>query len=113
MNGVKLLWDKNEEKNYQGKLLPKGDIWVKLCCLNKVLQRNHGSSVHLAKQSFYKVSSAGELEKEMASHSNVLASRIPGTGEPGRLASMGSHRVGHDWSDLAAAAAVLGKMDSS
>ena len=36
------------------------------------------------------------LEKEMATHSSVLARRIPGTGEPGRLPSMGSHRVGHD-----------------
>ena len=36
------------------------------------------------------------LEKEMAIHSNVLAWRIPGTGEPGGLPSMGSHRVGHD-----------------
>ena len=36
------------------------------------------------------------LEKEMATHSSVLASRIPGTGEPGGLPSMGSHRVGHD-----------------
>ena len=44
------------------------------------------------------------LEKEMATHSGVLAWRIPGTGEPGGLPSMGSHRVGHDWSDLAAAA---------
>ena len=44
------------------------------------------------------------LEKEMATHSSVLAWRIPGTGEPTGLASMGSHRVGHDWSDLAAAA---------
>ena len=43
----------------------------------------------------------------MASHSNVLAWRIPGTGEPGGLLSMGSHRVGHDWSDLAAAATAL------
>ena len=47
------------------------------------------------------------LEKEMATHSNVLALRIPGTGEPGGQPFMGSHRVGHDWSDLAAAAAVL------
>ena len=47
------------------------------------------------------------LEKEMATHSSVLAWRIPGMGEPGGLPSMGSHRVGHDWSDLAAAAAVL------
>ena len=39
----------------------------------------------------------------MATHSSVLAWRIPGTGEPGGLPSMGSHRVGHDWSDLAAA----------
>ena len=45
------------------------------------------------------------LEKEMATHSRVLAWRIPGTGEPGGLPSLGSHRVGHDWSDLAAAAA--------
>ena len=41
----------------------------------------------------------------MEIHSSVLAWRIPGTGEPGGLPSMGSHRVGHDWSDLAAAAA--------
>ena len=45
------------------------------------------------------------LEKEMATHSSVLAWRIPGTGEPGGLPSMGSYRVGHDWSDLAGAAA--------
>ena len=45
------------------------------------------------------------LEKEMATHSSVLAWRIPGTGEPGGLLSMGSHRVGHDRIDLAAAAA--------
>ena len=44
------------------------------------------------------------LEKEMATHSSVLAWRIPGMGEPGGLLPMGSHRVGHDWSDLAAAA---------
>ena len=43
------------------------------------------------------------LEKEMATHSIVLAWRIPGTGEPGGLPSMGSHRVGHGGSDLAAA----------
>ena len=41
----------------------------------------------------------------MAAHSSVLAWRNPGTGEPGGLPSMGSHRVRHDWSDLAAAAA--------
>ena len=45
------------------------------------------------------------LEEEMATHSSVLAWRIPWTEETGGLQSMGSHRVGHDWSDLAAAAA--------
>ena len=43
----------------------------------------------------------------MATHSSVLSWRIPGTGKPGGLPSMGSHRVGHDCSDLAAAAAVV------
>ena len=47
------------------------------------------------------------LEKEMATHSSILAWRIPGTEEPGGLQSMGSHRVGHDWCDLAAAAAAV------
>ena len=45
------------------------------------------------------------LEKEMATHSSVLAWRIPGTAEPGGLPFMESHRVRHDWIDLAAAAA--------
>ena len=52
------------------------------------------------------------LEKEMATHSSVLAWRIPGTEEPSGLPSMGSHRVGHDGSVLAAAAAAerIGKV---
>ena len=45
------------------------------------------------------------LEREMVTHSSVLAWRIPGTGKPGGLLSVGSQRVRHDWSDLAAAAA--------
>ena len=45
----------------------------------------------------------------MAPHSSVLAWRIPGTGEPHGLLSLGSHRVGHNWSDLAAAAATVVK----
>ena len=45
------------------------------------------------------------LEKEMATHSSVLAWRIPGMGELGGLPSLGSHRVGHDSRNLAAAAA--------
>ena len=42
----------------------------------------------------------------MATHSSVLAWRIPGTEEPGGLPSMGSHRVGHNWRNLAAAAVI-------
>ena len=49
------------------------------------------------------------LEKEMATHSSVLAWRIPGMAEPGGLPSLGSHRVGHDWSDLTATAAERSK----
>ena len=45
------------------------------------------------------------LEKEMATHSSILAWKIPGTEEPSGLLSMGSRSVGHNWSDLAAAAA--------
>ena len=54
---------------------------------------------------FHLVSPSWTWKKEMATHSSVLAWRIPGTGEPGGLPSMGSHRVGHDWSNLAAAEA--------
>ena len=43
----------------------------------------------------------------MATHSSVLAWRIPGTGEPGGLSSMGSHRVGHDCSDLVVVVVVV------
>jgi len=50
------------------------------------------------------------LEKEMATHSSVLAWRIPGTGDPHGLPSMGSHRVGHDWNDLAEAAAAAARL---
>ena len=50
------------------------------------------------------------LEKEMATHSSILNWRIPGMGEPGGLPSMGLHRVGHDWSYLAAAAATAASL---
>ena len=53
------------------------------------------------------------LEKEMVTHSSVLAWRIPGTGERGGLPSMGSHRVRHDWSDLAAAVAAASSLPSN
>ena len=48
------------------------------------------------------------LEKEMTTHSSILAWRIPWMEEPGGLPSRGSHRVGHNWSDLAAAAVFVG-----
>ena len=53
------------------------------------------------------------LEMAMATHSSVLAWIIPGTGEPGGLPSVGSHRVGHDSSDLAAAASSIGSNPSA
>ena len=52
------------------------------------------------------------LEKDMATHSGLLARRIPGMGEPGGLLSMGSHRVRHDWCNLAAAAEKLSTLIS-
>ena len=52
-------------------------------------------------KAFYTTSNNIILEKEMATHSSILAWRILWTEEPGGLPSMGSHRVGHDWSDLA------------
>ena len=53
------------------------------------------------------------LEKEMATHSSVLAWKLPGTEEPGGLPSMGLHRVGYDCSDLAAAAAAVLELNQS
>ena len=54
------------------------------------------AAVHGVAKSRTQLSDFHALEKEMATHSSVLAWRIPGTGEPGGLPSMGSHRVGHD-----------------
>ena len=64
-----------------------------------------GSQTWLSDFTFTSHFSLSCIGEEMATHSSVLAWRIPGTGKPGGLPSMGSHRVGHDWSDLAAAAA--------
>ena len=50
------------------------------------------------------------MEKAMATHSSTLAWRTPGTEEPGGLPSMESHRVGHDWCNLTAAAAPFPKL---
>ena len=67
------------------------------------------AAVHRVTQSqtwLKRLSMMHALEKEMATHSRILAWRIPGMEEPGGLPSMGSHRVRHDWGDLAAAAAI-------
>ena len=62
------------------------EIWGKKELVYKKVEekKSRGSQVQI------------NMEKEMATHSSVLAWRIPGTGEPGGLPSMGSHRVGHD-----------------
>ena len=72
------------------------------CLENPVDGRAWWATVHEVVKSWTRLSSFSftfhfhELEKEMATHSNVLALRIPGRGEPGGQQSMGSHRVGHD-----------------
>ena len=73
-------------------LVDRGAWWV---AVHRVTQ----SQTHLKQLSMH------ALEKEMAAHSSIPAWRIPGTEEPGGLLSMGSHRVRHNWSNLAAAAA--------
>ena len=63
----------------------RGTWWATVCGVAKRLLSNFTFTFH-----------CHALEKEMATHSSVLAWRIPGTEKPGRLQSMGSHRVGHD-----------------
>ena len=79
--------------------LLKDNCFTEFCCFLSNLNMNH---FHFH-----------ALEKEMATHSSVLAWRIPGMGEPGGLPSMVSHRVGHDWSDLAAAAGAISSKESA
>ena len=68
---------------------------------------------HRVRHNWRNLACTHALEKEMATHSSVLAWRIPGTEEPGGLLSMGWHRVGHNWSDLAAAAATISSFRGS
>ena len=82
---------------------------LQYCCLEHPMDRGAWwAAVHGVAKSWTRLSKFTftfhfhVLEKEMTTHSSVLAWRIPGTGEPGGLPSMGLHRVGHDWSDLAA-----------
>ena len=67
---------------------------VRLLCPCNFPGKNTGVGSHFLLQGIFPNQDA--LEKEMAAHSSVLTRRIPGTGEPGGLPSVGSHRVGHD-----------------
>ena len=78
-------------------------VWITTNC-GKFLKRCSMWS-HRVGHDWSNLACMHALEKEMATHSSILAWRVPGTEEPGRLLSMGLHRVGHDWSNLAAAAA--------
>ena len=80
------------------------------CCLENPMDRGvWWAAVHEVAKNWTRLSDFTfpfqfhALEKALATHSSVLAWRIPGMGEPSGLPSMGSHRVGHDWSDFAAA----------
>ena len=99
------------------KTLMLGEIWegngtqLQYSCLENPMDGGAWwAAVHAVAKSWTRLSDVTftshfhALEKEMTTHSSVLGWRIPGTGEPGGLPSMGSHRVGHDWSDLAVAA---------
>ena len=80
--------------------------WSDLACLHALEKVVHGVAKSRTQLSDFTLTfHFHALEKEMATHSSVLTWRIPGMGEPGGLPSMGLHRVGHNWSDLAAAAA--------
>ena len=87
---------------------------LQYCCLENPMDRGAWwAAVHGVTRSWTRLSDFAfifhfhALEKEMATHSSVLAWRIPGMGEPGGLRSMGSHRVRHNWSDLVVAAAAM------
>ena len=58
--------------------------------------RSYNAQLQILFQLPQELASLSFLEKEMATHSSILAWRIPGTGQPGGLPFMGSHRVGHD-----------------
>ena len=79
------------------------------CLENPMYRGAWWAAVHRVAQSrtWLKRLSMRALEKKLATHSNILAWKIAGSEEPGGLLSMRSHRVGHEWSNLAAAAMVL------
>ena len=97
------IWGALEAKHGEGNGTP-----LQYSCLENPMDGVWKAAVHGVAESRTRLSDFTftfhfhALEKEMATHSSVLAWRIPGMGEPGGLPSMGLHRVKHDWSDLAA-----------
>ena len=97
------LWSLQPVLLFQISIAPVYTWHFLTCCLSTVLQIVSCVKIpaQLSRASLRTVSlflcNNLLLEKEMATHSNILAWRIPWTEEPGRLQSMGSHRVGHDW----------------
>ena len=110
---LETLWNKSGNKNLVRQKVGEGDgTPLQYSCLENPMDGvAWWATVHGVTKSQIRLSDFTftfhfhALEKEMATHSSVLAWRIPGMGEPGGLPSMGSHTVRHDWSNLAAAAA--------
>ena len=95
--------EKNISWNLRGLLREGNGIPLQYSCQENPMAGGAGKAgVHGVAEGWTRLSDfpftfhSHALEKEMATHSSVLAWRIPGTGEPGGLLSMGSHRVGHD-----------------
>ena len=110
---ISITWNKNIKLTTPSPNLGEGNgTALQYSCLETPMDRGAWwPAVHRVAKSWTRLSDFTftfhfpALGKEMATHSSVHAWRIPGMGEPGGLLSMGLHRVRHDWSDLAAAAA--------
>ena len=94
-------------KPYNGTLNSSQNKWTRIV-FDYIDEGAWKAAVHRVTESWTRLSDftftfyLHALEKEMATHSSILAWRIPGMAEPGGLPSLGSHRVGHDWSNLTA-----------
>ena len=98
------MWEWSRYLNGEGHGNP-----LQYSCLENPVDRGAGGllsvGLHRVGHDWSNLACMHALEKEMATHSSILAWRIPEMEEPGGLLSVGSHRIRHDWSDLAAAAA--------
>ena len=106
-SGLRIRWPKywsfsfsiSLSKEYSGLIsfkMDRLDLLAVQETLNSLLQHHSSKASILQCSAFFRVQLSHPLEKGMAIHSSILAWRIPGTREPGRLPSMGLHRVGHD-----------------